>query len=277
MGILLAIPISLWLVVLGRHIPALSFFSVLFGDRSDLPSYHDLYQRLLMYDSQGSAATLEKYLESNSTSQVFDRIALPLLQRLEVDRRAGHVSKSQAEFIRDVIESTFEWTPTKKSPSSSSGGNTDRGTTADSVVRSILIAPATSRNDEISAKALARALSDVRNLDVETASTALLAVEIVELLRTDEVDAVVVVGISPYATAKAKLIANRIRQALPNIVIIVGVWKTADDAQRWNAPTDVRNQQFDSLEQTVAYLKRFAKDEGDRENSPDSSNSENNH
>jgi hypothetical protein len=277
MGILLAIPITLWLVVLGRHIPALSFFDVLFGDRTSLPSYHDLYQRLLTFDTEDSVETLEKYLESNSIGQVFDRIIVPLLQRVEVDRGAGHVSKSQLDVIRDVIESTVDWTPAKTPRTkSSAGAAAGDELQKEPPSRRILIAPVSTRHDEIGAKALARALSDVVDLEAVPVSTALLAIEIEQRLREESFDAIVVTGIDPYATAKATLIAKRIRRAFPNLLIILGLWKPTDETRGSKSRVDVRNQQFDSLDETVAFLKSYVGAASDREESEPSNGSRDN-
>ncbi len=47
MGLVLAVPLTVCLVVLGKHVPALKFFDILLGDEPALTADVNFYQRLL--------------------------------------------------------------------------------------------------------------------------------------------------------------------------------------------------------------------------------------
>ena len=51
-GLILATPITLMLVVLGQHVPRLQFLSILLGDEPALAPEEQLYHRLLAGDER---------------------------------------------------------------------------------------------------------------------------------------------------------------------------------------------------------------------------------
>ena len=51
LGLLLAMPLTVCLVVLGRHVEGLNFFEVLLGDKPALTPQQSFYQRVLTGDS----------------------------------------------------------------------------------------------------------------------------------------------------------------------------------------------------------------------------------
>ena len=55
MGLALAIPITVSLAVLGRHVPGLRFLAVLLGDDQVIGPEISFYQRLLARDEDGAA------------------------------------------------------------------------------------------------------------------------------------------------------------------------------------------------------------------------------
>jgi predicted PurR-regulated permease PerM len=68
-GLLLSTPLTVCLVVLGRHVPQLGFFHVLLGDEPALAPELKFYQRLLARDPEEATELAEEYLEkSRSTS-----------------------------------------------------------------------------------------------------------------------------------------------------------------------------------------------------------------
>ena len=67
-GLLLATPLTVCLVVLGRHIEALEFIEVLLGDEPALEPEERFYQRLLAGDATEAADQAEKQLKEQSLS-----------------------------------------------------------------------------------------------------------------------------------------------------------------------------------------------------------------
>ena len=78
-GLLLATPLTVCLVVLGRHVPQLQFFEVLLGDQPVLAPEVKFYQRLLAGDPHEAEELAEDLLEEQPLEEVLDAVVLPAL------------------------------------------------------------------------------------------------------------------------------------------------------------------------------------------------------
>lgn len=95
MGLVLSTPLTVCLVVIGRHIPQFEFFSILFGDEPVLAPEAQLYQRLLAGDTaeattRATEATAEDYL-----ADYHQDVTIPALAMAERDRRRGVLTAEQ--------------------------------------------------------------------------------------------------------------------------------------------------------------------------------------
>ena len=88
-GLLLATPLTVCLVVLGRHVPQLQFLEVLLGDQPVLAPEVKFYQRLLAGDPHEAEELAEDLLEERSLQDVLESMVLPALLFAEQDRQRG--------------------------------------------------------------------------------------------------------------------------------------------------------------------------------------------
>ena len=107
MGLLLSTPLTVCLVVLGRHFPRLEFLSVLLGDEPVLSDDARFYQRLLAMDQEEAENLAEKYLKEHSLAETFDNMIAPALALSEYDKHRGAMPENKQAFI---LESTKEIT-----------------------------------------------------------------------------------------------------------------------------------------------------------------------
>ena len=98
-GLILSTPLTVCVVVLGRHIPRLSFLRVLLGDEPVLAADAHLYQRLLAMDEQETRAVADAYLKENSLPQLYDAVFVPVLTLAELDRHKGALDPDREEFL----------------------------------------------------------------------------------------------------------------------------------------------------------------------------------
>jgi AI-2E family transporter len=130
LGLLLATPLTVVLVVLGRHIEGLQFFDVLLGDEPALTPEQRFYQRLLTGDSAESADQLENCIKEGQTLvSCFDEVALKALQFAQHDAERGALDNEHLERIertmREVIENLRDFEPRgsqKENSEKSAGG-----------------------------------------------------------------------------------------------------------------------------------------------------------
>ena len=72
LGLLMSTPLTVCLVVLGRHVPQLGFFDVLLGDEPALSPEVKFYQRLLARDPEEATELAEEYLEDGSLDKLYE-------------------------------------------------------------------------------------------------------------------------------------------------------------------------------------------------------------
>jgi len=77
-GLVLSTPMTVCLVVLGKHVTRLEFLAVLLGDEPALEPELILYQRLLAGDEDEAHEILEKQFRTTARGEVFDRVIIPL-------------------------------------------------------------------------------------------------------------------------------------------------------------------------------------------------------
>ena len=101
-GLVLSVPLTVCLVVMGSHIPSLEFLAVLLGDQPAIPPYTSFYQRLLAHDEREAANILDAALKSEPLVAVYDAIFIPALTLVEKGRQQGELDDSTTlHFIRE--------------------------------------------------------------------------------------------------------------------------------------------------------------------------------
>ncbi|QLH72857.1 AI-2E family transporter [Rhodopseudomonas palustris] len=111
-GLVLATPLTVCLVVLGRHVERLAFLDVMFGDRPALSPPEIFYQRMLAGDPAEAAEKAEQFLKERSLSSYYDDVALKGLQlaQADLDRdaldavRLTRIKETVQEFTEDLTD-----------------------------------------------------------------------------------------------------------------------------------------------------------------------------
>ncbi|HEX6443070.1 MAG TPA: AI-2E family transporter [Stellaceae bacterium] len=88
-GLLLATPLTVCLVVLGRYVPQLQFLDILLGNQPVLSSQETLYQRLLAQDPEEATEQAEEFARDKSIDGFFDEVAIPALMLAQADSDRG--------------------------------------------------------------------------------------------------------------------------------------------------------------------------------------------
>lgn len=102
-GLVLATPLTVCLVVLGRHVERLEFLDVMFGDRPALSPPEIFYQRMLAGDPTEAAEKAEEFLKERSLASYYDEVALKGLQLAQADAERGALDQERLVKIRDAV------------------------------------------------------------------------------------------------------------------------------------------------------------------------------
>jgi predicted PurR-regulated permease PerM len=102
-GLVLATPLTICLVVVGRHVDRLKFLDIMLGDRPPLTPPQLVYQRMLAGDPMEAAEQAHEYLQSASLEDYYDTVLLKGLRLAEVDNRLGHLNEERLDRIMATV------------------------------------------------------------------------------------------------------------------------------------------------------------------------------
>jgi predicted PurR-regulated permease PerM len=221
-GLILSVPLTVCLVVVGAHVPNLQFLTVLLGDQPVMPPEAHYYQRLLANDQREASQVLEAHLKTSSLESLFDTVLIPALSLAEQDRHRNELDDGTVAFITQTTKDLVDELSLR---------HDDSGTLAVTLGRSagekILCLPVRDDADEIvgimSAHLLERA-------GYSTTAIAIGSVErmLAEVAAADP-DVVCLSALPPYAISHARGIYRRLRAQHPGTRIIIGLWNYSED------------------------------------------------
>ncbi|MBR7652438.1 AI-2E family transporter [Brucella oryzae] len=100
-GLVLSTPLTVCLVVLGRHVPQFEFLEILFGNEPVLDPKERLYQRLLAGDPDEATDNAEEMLEQKYLVEFYGSVAIPALLMAEQDRLRGVLTQPQLQIVAE--------------------------------------------------------------------------------------------------------------------------------------------------------------------------------
>jgi predicted PurR-regulated permease PerM len=102
-GLIVSTPLTLCLLVAGRHIKALSLLDVLLGDTQALTMPQRFYQRALSADSAEIIASARDFLKRNSFAEYCDLVLMPALHLARLDLESGAIDAQQQMKVRGAM------------------------------------------------------------------------------------------------------------------------------------------------------------------------------
>lgn len=269
-GLLLATPLTVCLVVVGKYVPALHFLDIMLGDEPVLAPHERVYQRLLAMDQEEAEEVASELLKEASLEQVYDTVLIPALALAEQDRHRGRLDEERQQYIRNAMremidelaeeqdrrdaagETSHLTTPTA-STASQRLADTISGAAAAVVGKSRLEAgedtptvrqplpmgctinvaclPSNDEADEIVALMLGKLLERIGFCPV-VVSVEKLAGEVVEMIGTERANIVCVSALPPSAVTHSRYLCKRIHRRYPDISMVVGLWGYRGDLKR---------------------------------------------
>ena len=222
-GLLLSVPITVCLVVMGKYVPQLEFLEVLLGDEPALEPYQRLYQRLLTSNRDEADVVLEQTLREHSLREVVRHRhragAAPARGGLRPGRaQARAPPRAYSTTIQQWVDELLEGMQ-----------RTDGRGAMSWQSPSILCFPAEDQADAIIAKLLAAVLIN-RGIGARVAPLDRLEEEIAT--SAEALEAVVISAMPPEAVPPARAAVKRIRARAEALPVIVGLWGLDHDLDR---------------------------------------------
>jgi predicted PurR-regulated permease PerM len=227
-GLLLSTPLTMCLVVLGRHVEHLKFLEVLLGDQPVLEPEESFYQRMLADDPDEAADQAEAFLKDKPLSVFYDEVAIRGLALAQLD-----VNRGMLDHIHRVrIKEAAEWVIDDLSDHDDAPASLDEAATKATPAPGwqatpILCVSGRGSLDEAAAAMLAQLLNK-QGISARVVSSE--AVSVANLVRLDAIDVQVVClsYLEPGSFSSARYLTRRLRRKLPQAKIFAGFWTLTD-------------------------------------------------
>jgi AI-2E family transporter len=102
-GLILATPLTVCLVVLGRHVDRFKFLDVMLGDQPPLTPPELTYQRMLAGDSDEAAEQAEEFLKGGSLLTYYEKVLVEALKLAQIDADRGLLDNDRMTQVRDAV------------------------------------------------------------------------------------------------------------------------------------------------------------------------------
>jgi hypothetical protein len=228
-GLLLATPLTVSLIVLGKHLPALGFIVVLMGDRPVIEAKARYYQRLLARDQDEAADIVEAYVNADGRESIYDAVLLPALYYAKQDRDRGLLSEGDVQFVgqatREILDVLAHDAPAPLERNPGDLAMSDAG--ADTRVR-IVGCPARDEADALALE-MVRHLLDPARYRIEVIGASMLTAEVVAWVDLHRPALLCIGAVAPGGLSQARHLCKRLRSQCPELKIVVGRWGLHDE------------------------------------------------
>jgi predicted PurR-regulated permease PerM len=224
LGLILAYPMSVCLVVLGQFVPYLKFLDTLLGDRPVLDPRTRFFQRLLARDLDEATGLAEGYLAEHGLAPTFDELLLPAL--VAASTAAGEATLAEEEhaaLVRDcgtIVEGLA---------SMAELGASDEQARATSLTEQAAVIALAARDsaDELAVAMLAVLLGPAR-ARLKVFGAELLAAEAAAAVEAHHPALVCIASVGRGGVARAAALSRRLRRHFPQLQIVVARWDGPD-------------------------------------------------
>jgi hypothetical protein len=236
-GLILAVPLTLAIVVMGQHLPRLEFLRILLGNEPVLEPHEHLYHQFLAEEAILAAKEAEDWIGEHTIENYLDEVAIPALRVAAEDQKRGVLGREQvhelsetiAEYLQ-LVQETLEY------------GREQVAAKPGSVSRSVLVLAGWGSLDLAAAQLIAEAIRLNLGIAARCASPGgLTGIGAAAEAEPDAPpDTVVLVSVGAVTSAQLKLLLRRIRSTFPRSQIFVGYWDPAEQLKPHDVDGSVR-------------------------------------
>ena len=233
-GLVLATPLTVCVVVISKYVPQLEFMAVLMSDEPVMRPNMAYYQRLLAMDQDEAAEIVEDHLSSHPKEQIYDEVLLPALIYAKRDCDLGKMAANEQQFVFDAtrqIVEDLEGFEAEQTPRASTALDATASATrgpADIPKIAIIGCPVRDEADELSLCML-RGLLDSARYEIEILADELLAAEVLEQIAEKNPALICLASLPPGGLAQTRYLCKRLRAQFPDTKLIVGRWGSRTD------------------------------------------------
>ncbi|MBV8090776.1 MAG: AI-2E family transporter, partial [Alphaproteobacteria bacterium] len=224
-GLLLSTPMTVCLVVLGRHVPQLEFLDVMLGSDPVLAPSDSFYQRLLANDPEEATEQAREFIREGSVAEFFDRVVVPALERAQADSDRGVLSAERRTIIVTGIRAMLEDLADDAAPNAEAEQPLSLRTEEPAIV----CVAGRNQLDEAAALLLVHLLrAEHHPGGAEALPADALAPDVSSHSLFRYAELVCLSLISTGSPARARYLERRLRRRAPRAKVLVGFWGLAE-------------------------------------------------
>ncbi len=247
-GLLLATPLTVCLVVFAKYLPAFGWVEILMGEKVAAQTHLQLYQRILADDEDAAVDLIQRVSEEKGTASALDRMALPALAMARREVSLGRLDKPEEEEFYQAMRSAVALL--KNDPDKDS----DEAEPAAPPLK-IMARALRGEADQLALWMLAQALGDRAELSISMAPQ--LMSEWVEKVVEEKPALVCISAMPPGAQLAAAVLCRRLRERLPDSRLIVCPWSLPEQELDPRALKEAgANWVTGSIRETVEVIRR---------------------
>lgn len=246
-GLLLSTPLTMCLVVLGRHVERLQFLEVLLGDQPALAPEQSFYQRILADDPDEAAHQAETFLKERPLSAYYDQVAIKGLALAQLDVNRGTLNHEQRVRLKAAIDDIIDDLSGHEDAAATDIKEGEPGVAPMAPVLSaaelapswrgkpVLCVAGRGSLDEASAAMLAQLL-EMHGIGARVVPREAVSARHLDQLDVTGVQMACLCYLEPGTFANARYLVRRLRRRLPKAGIMAGFWTlTAEQAEERDA------------------------------------------
>jgi predicted PurR-regulated permease PerM len=244
-GLLLSTPLTMCLVVLGRHVEHLQFLEVLLGDQPALAPEESFYQRILADDPDEASHLAEEFLKEHSLSAYYDQIAIRGLALAQLDVNRGTLDHDHRVRLKGAVDAVIDNLSDHDDVPPAGSGASDGPMPAPILAPAelapcwqgtpVLCVAGRGSLDEASAAMLAQLLQK-HGIGARVVQSAAVSPPNLFALDAAGVQMAYLCYLEPGSFANPHYLVRRLRRKLPKAIIVGGFWTLkADEADERNA------------------------------------------
>ena len=241
-GLILATPLTVCAVVLGRHVDRLKFLEVMFGDQPALTPAELIYQRMLDGDPVEAVEQARAFLKEQPLAAYYDEILLEGLRLAQADAERGLLDDERMRRIRDAVAEIIDdlaghtdQPAVDEAPATADEGPLARLEKAAVEVeqapapeqepgaKPVLCIPGPSLLDEAAA-ALVAQLVERQGIGARAEDAEALSISGIFSWETKGVELICLCYVEHVTPAKIRYAIRRIRRRIPDVAIIVALF-----------------------------------------------------
>jgi predicted PurR-regulated permease PerM len=261
LGLIMATPLTVCLVVMGRHVPRMSFLSIILSDEEALTPAEECYHRLLTAGEQDETELVETYLKTNSLIALYDSVLIPVITAAETDARQESLDREQLAEVKRNLRDMLDDLASR--PQVASDIEADKSEQAEAPVPApgcrVCCVPARGERDELAGSMLVQLLGQ-QHFEAQNAPAKMDAGELFAFVEKADPEIVVVSVVAPSTVIHARYLSVKLRARFPLVKIIVGLWGTT--AKSPQVASRLRDSGADevavSLADAMAKIAKFA-------------------